>query len=78
MALLRALCELASGSLPCPTGLHAHLQFPILLLEVLVLIRVTLRELVHVDPELVNLLPDLRRGKGCQIWGWPGPLSQVQ
>lgn len=59
-----------------PQVLQAHLQFPILLLEVLILIRVTLRKLVHVDPKLVNLLPDLQPVRAVR--GGAGGLSPPQ
>ena len=51
---------------PLPPVLQPHLQFPVLLLEVLVLVRVTLRKLVHVDSKLVDLLPDLRQARAIR------------
>lgn len=38
----------------------SHLQLSVLLLEVLVFIRVAVRELVDLDAVLLDLLPDLR------------------
>ena len=43
-----------------PVGVNlVYLQFLILLLEVLILIRVTVRELVDLDPVLLDLFSDL-------------------
>lgn len=56
-----------------PQVMQAHLQFPVLLLEVLILVRVALRKLVHVDPKLVNLFPDLQPARAVR--GGAGGLS---
>lgn len=56
-----------------PHAMQAHLQLPVLLLEVLILVRVALRKLVHVDPKLVDLFPDLQPARAVR--GGAGGLS---
>lgn len=53
----------------CPAEQVPYLQLSVLLLELLIFIRVTLRKLVHFNAKFVNLFPDLcpckTKTKGC-------------
>lgn len=68
-------CSAPVPSCPRPSWLHAHLQFPVLLLEVFVFVRVTLWKLVHMDPKLVNLLPYLQQWGKSLTRHWPATLE---
>ena len=48
------------GDSKTPGSSDAHLQLEILLLEFLIFIRVTVRELIYFDTVLLNLLSDLQ------------------